>query len=113
MMLGTTVTAGRSARRFIGAFLIGTMVFQAAVICAGENSELAPLAAKSLLLAVARTETSIVAVGDRGHVLLSKDDGRTWAQRLVPTRAMLTGVSFPDALHGWAVGHDGVPKFKS
>jgi photosystem II stability/assembly factor-like uncharacterized protein len=25
-----------------------------------------------------------------------------------PTRAMLTGVSFPDAAHGWAVGHDGV-----
>ncbi len=73
-----------------------------------ESSELAPLAAKSLLLAVAKTTHSIVVVGDRGHILISTDDGRTWKQIPVPTRAMLTGVSFPDAQHGWAVGHDGV-----
>ena len=64
--------------------------------------------AKSLLLAVTQPASSLVAVGDRGHILLSKDDGRTWHASAVPTRAMLTGVSFPDARHGWAVGHDGV-----
>jgi photosystem II stability/assembly factor-like uncharacterized protein len=75
---------------------------------AAEFAEPAPLAAKSLLLGVARAGTSLVAVGDRGHVLISSDEGRTWSQSTVPTRAMLTGVSFPDPSHGWAVGHDGV-----
>ena len=73
-----------------------------------ESSELAPLAAQSLLLDVARAGSGLVAVGDRGHVLLSADEGRSWRQVIVPTRAMLTAVSFGDALHGWAVGHDGV-----
>lgn len=75
---------------------------------AGESSEPAPLASQSLLLDLARAGSRLVAVGDRGHVLLSDDDGRTWRQVIVPTRAMLTGVSFGDATHGWAVGHDGV-----
>jgi photosystem II stability/assembly factor-like uncharacterized protein len=75
---------------------------------AAETSEPASLAAKSLLLAVTKAGDRLVAVGDRGHVLLSADQGRTWTQSVVPARAMLTGVSFPDAQHGWAVGHDGV-----
>jgi photosystem II stability/assembly factor-like uncharacterized protein len=41
-------------------------------------------------------------------VVVSRDNGRTWTQILAPTRTLLTGVSFPDARHGWAVGHDGV-----
>lgn len=72
------------------------------------SSEPAPLAAKAMLLDVVRAGDKIVAVGDRGHVVISRDAGRTWTQSLTPTRAMLTGVSFPDAQHGWAVGHDGV-----
>jgi photosystem II stability/assembly factor-like uncharacterized protein len=75
---------------------------------AAETSEPAPLAPVSLLLAVARAGDRLVAVGDRGHVLLSTDQGRSWTQKSTPTRALLTGVSFPDAKHGWAVGHDGV-----
>jgi photosystem II stability/assembly factor-like uncharacterized protein len=73
-----------------------------------ESSERAPLAAHSLLLGIARAGDRLVAVGDRGHVLLSDDAGANWRQVLVPTRAMLTAVSFPDDRHGWAVGHDGV-----
>ncbi|MFZ5495824.1 MAG: WD40/YVTN/BNR-like repeat-containing protein [Verrucomicrobiota bacterium] len=75
---------------------------------AAEFSEPAPLAVRSLLLDVTRAGSRLAAVGDRGHVLLSDDEGRTWRQIVVPTRAMLTGVSFGDATHGWAVGHDGV-----
>jgi len=71
-------------------------------------SEAAPLAARGLLLAVANTGDKFVAVGDHGHVVISRDQGATWTQSLVPTRALLTAVSFPDARHGWAVGHDGV-----
>jgi photosystem II stability/assembly factor-like uncharacterized protein len=73
-----------------------------------DNAEPAPLAAKSLLTAGTRVGTTLFAVGERGHVLRSEDGGRTWTQIVVPTRALLTGVSFPDPLHGWAVGHDGV-----
>jgi photosystem II stability/assembly factor-like uncharacterized protein len=75
---------------------------------AAESSEPAPLVEKSLLLDVTRAGTRLVAVGDRGHVLLSDDEGVTWRQVIVPTRAMLTGVTFGDAAHGWAVGHDGM-----
>ena len=77
-------------------------------LAAAETSEPAPLAAKSLLLDAARAGYRLVAVGDRGHILLSADEGRTWTQVPTPTRAMLTGVAFADATHGWAVGHDGV-----
>ena len=108
MRHGITVTAGRAARRFIATLIIGALALPALSPAASEDAEPAPLAVKSLLLAVAKTENSIVVVGDRGHILRSKDDGKTWTQCAVPTRAMLTGVSFPDALHGWAVGHDGV-----
>lgn len=73
-----------------------------------ESSEPAPLAAKSLLLDIAKAGANFVAVGDRGHVLISSDDGKTWSQSITPTRAMLTCVSFADAQHGWAAGHDGV-----
>ncbi|MFT3828881.1 MAG: YCF48-related protein [Opitutaceae bacterium] len=68
---------------------------------------LAPLAAQSLLLDLAAAGTRVVAVGERGHVLLSDDQGQTWRQAPTPTRATLTAVAFADALHGWAVGHLG------
>ncbi len=95
----------RMAWRWSG-LLLGLLL--AASAPAAETSEPAPLASKSLLLAVTRAGDRLVAVGDRGHVLLSADQGRSWTQSPVPTRAMLTGVAFPDAQHGWAVGHDGV-----
>jgi photosystem II stability/assembly factor-like uncharacterized protein len=97
------------SRRTILYFWLLVLAFAAAPSTAiALDSEPAPLAAKSLLLDVARAGQRLVAVGDRGHVLLSDDEGRTWRQVIIPTRAMLTGVSFGDATHGWAVGHDGV-----
>jgi photosystem II stability/assembly factor-like uncharacterized protein len=46
-------------------------------------------------------------VGERGHILLSDDNGGTWIQAdVVPTRALLTGVCFSNAEQGVAVGHD-------
>jgi photosystem II stability/assembly factor-like uncharacterized protein len=75
---------------------------------AAEDSEPAALAPQALLTAGAQAGNRLVVVGDRGHVLLSSDQGRNWQQVIVPTRALLTGVSFPDEHHGWAVGHDGV-----
>jgi photosystem II stability/assembly factor-like uncharacterized protein len=69
---------------------------------------IAPLAARSLLLDAQSAGKRIVAVGERGHVLLSDDQGSTWTQAKVPTRATLTGVWFHNAKLGWAVGHDEV-----
>jgi photosystem II stability/assembly factor-like uncharacterized protein len=60
----------------------------------------------SLLLDSQRAGERVVAVGERGHILFSDDDGRTWKQAKVPTRVTLTAVYFPDANDGWAVGHD-------
>jgi len=63
-------------------------------------------AIKSLLLDVVHAGKRLVAVGDRGHILFSDDQGGHWTQAKVPTRQMLTAVYFVDDQHGWAVGHD-------
>lgn len=84
------------------------LLFPLAALRAAETSEPAPLAARALLLDVTRAGDKLVAVGDRGHVLLSADEGQTWTQSITPTRSLLTGVSFADGDRGWAVGHDGV-----
>ncbi|MFP4277092.1 MAG: WD40/YVTN/BNR-like repeat-containing protein [Wenzhouxiangella sp.] len=67
----------------------------------------APLAAESLILHVIETPRNLVAVGERGHVLLS-EDGRNWTQaEFVPVHATLTRVAYADE-RLWAVGHDSV-----
>ncbi|MGD2129047.1 MAG: YCF48-related protein [Lysobacterales bacterium] len=73
-----------------------------------EYAEHEPLATQSLLLDVALHGSRLVAVGERGHVVLSDDDGRTWRQaETVPTRSTLTTVfSIGDRL--FAGGHDAV-----
>jgi photosystem II stability/assembly factor-like uncharacterized protein len=73
-----------------------------------EAAILAPLASKSLLLDVTVTGNGLVAVGERGIILLSDDSGESWRQVAVPTRANLTGVCFRGEGRGWAVGHDSV-----
>jgi photosystem II stability/assembly factor-like uncharacterized protein len=73
-----------------------------------EESELAPLASRALLLDVASAGTRIVTVGERGQVLLSDDQGASWRQSLTPTLSTLNAVYFADSTHGWAVGHDEV-----
>ena len=72
-------------------------------------AEPSKLAARSLVLDVAAAGERLVAVGAFGHVLLSDDYGASWRQaESVPTQVTLTAVTFIDALHGWAVGHDAV-----
>jgi len=66
------------------------------------------LAARSVLQSAARAGDRLVAVGERGIVLLSDDQGKTWRQVPVPVSVGLTAVRFVDAQHGWAVGHGGV-----
>ncbi len=63
---------------------------------------------RQFLLAAAQAGQRIVAVGERGVILLSDDDGQTWRQSSsVPVSITLTAVSFVNAQLGWAVGHGG------
>ena len=73
-----------------------------------EWAVMARLAPESLLLDVARRGERLLAVGERGHILVSSDGGSSWTQAKVPTRALLTGVYLYDSQLGWAVGHDAV-----
>ncbi len=66
----------------------------------------------SLQLAVASAGQRLVAVGERGIVQLSDDDGRSWRQASsVPVSVTLTDVEFVNDQQGWAVGHSGVLLF--
>jgi photosystem II stability/assembly factor-like uncharacterized protein len=75
---------------------------------AAQPSVIAPLAVKSLLIDLAWAGKRAIAVGERGHILYSDDDGRSWTQVQAPVSANLTAVYFADDRQGWAVGHDEV-----
>jgi photosystem II stability/assembly factor-like uncharacterized protein len=66
------------------------------------------IAAKSPLFAITSAGARLVAVGQRGHILISDDNGGQWEQVSVPVSVDLTAVHFASAQRGWAVGHDGV-----
>lgn len=67
-----------------------------------------PRAARSVLLGATRAGGRLVAVGERGIIICSDDDGQTWSQARVPTSVSLTAVHFANPAHGWAVGHGGI-----
>lgn len=64
--------------------------------------------AQSVLMDVTYAGERLVAVGERGIVLLSDDEGKSWRQAKVPVAVSLTRVKFSGAEMGWAVGHYGV-----
>lgn len=66
------------------------------------------LAAKKLLIGMARAGDRYIAVGPRGHIVVTSDGGKTWTQARVPVSSDLTAVWFVSATRGWVVGHDGV-----
>ncbi|MEH6577657.1 MAG: YCF48-related protein [Amphritea sp.] len=65
-------------------------------------------ASKSLLLDVTQAGDRLVAVGERGHILYSDDQGTNWTQAEVAVRLQLNAVYFIDDQRGWAVGEDAV-----
>lgn len=71
-----------------------------------QAAEVMPLADESLILSITKVGTSMIMVGERGHVLKSKDEGKTWQQIAgIPVNVTLTKViAFNN--HVWAVGHD-------
>jgi photosystem II stability/assembly factor-like uncharacterized protein len=109
--------AGSGRRRGAAALLLSVVLAApaagaqtaAAALADSTDAEHARLAPHSLLVGLAAAGARLVAVGDRGGVVLSDDKGRSWVQAdFVPTQALLTGVCFFDAQHGLAVGHDEV-----
>jgi photosystem II stability/assembly factor-like uncharacterized protein len=68
-----------------------------------------PGGVRSLLLdGAVLADGAVVAVGERGAILLSQDAGETWSTIPCPVDFALTGVSFTDASTGWICGHGGV-----
>ena len=74
-------------------------------------------AADTLLLGAAVCGDAIVAVGERGTLVRSTDNARSWQELARPVRATLTAISFApaeatsaqgNATPGWVVGHDAV-----
>ena len=61
-----------------------------------------------LLIDATHQGSRVVAVGDRGYIVLSDDNGKTWRRAKSPAAPLLTAVEFVDAKSGWAVGHDSV-----
>jgi len=62
-----------------------------------------------VLQAAAKAGERVVAVGERGLIVLSDDQGSHWRQaRQVPVSVSLTALNFIDSQRGWAVGHGGV-----
>jgi len=66
-------------------------------------------AVESLLLDVDLLDGGrLVASGERGHILYSDDNGKSWVQSDVPVIVNIIAANFVSDTTGWAVGHDGV-----
>jgi photosystem II stability/assembly factor-like uncharacterized protein len=57
------------------------------------------------MIALARVGTRLVAAGERGRVLTSEDDGKTWVVAATPAMTTLTSLTFVDEKTGFATGH--------
>jgi len=68
-------------------------------------SVIARLAKESLLLGIHGRSGIAIAVGERGHILLTANQGKTWAQKKSPTRRTLNSVYLLDQKTMWIVGH--------
>jgi photosystem II stability/assembly factor-like uncharacterized protein len=105
----------KSIRAMLAVTLAAVAAMVAATVVAGPfldplnvPAAMSPLAQKSLLQGVARAGDRLVAVGQRGHIVVSVDNGVTWKQVNAPVSSDLTAVYFVSDRKGWAVGHDGV-----
>lgn len=105
--------ATRLTRKSIGAVCLGLSLATMAPSAVAVSDLLetpardTQLATEYLLNDIATAGERMVAVGERGHIIYSDDEGKTWIQAEVPVSVTLTAVHFPTATHGWAVGHSG------
>lgn len=95
--------------------LLSTLSFGASVALANDKDKLetrysvmSMKAAGSLLVDAVNINGKLVVVGARGHILVSRDNGKSWKQAKVPTQNLITAVYFASSDLGWAVGHEAV-----
>ncbi|OUR88020.1 hypothetical protein A9Q81_25090 [Gammaproteobacteria bacterium 42_54_T18] len=95
--------------------LLSTLSFGMSVAVANDKDKLetrysvmSMKAAGSLLVDAVNINGKLVVVGARGHILVSRDDGKSWKQAKVPTQNLITAVYFASSDLGWAVGHEAV-----
>ena len=103
------------ARSFV--HLMGVSLFVMASLASSQSYAADPL--KTAALKISNPESSalfvidsvgskLMSAGERGHVILSDDQGKTWRQQDLPVSVTLTDVQFFDDQIGWLTGHDGV-----
>lgn len=73
-----------------------------------EPATMTPRAAHAMLTRVVQAGDRLVAMGERGLVVLSDDGGHQWRQARVPVSVTLTSASFANPREGWIAGHNGV-----
>lgn len=99
-------------RALLGLALAGAALHVSAADAVGEALARPALAAshpeQAVLLGAAKAGSRMVVVGERGLVLLSDDQGKSWRQAASPVSVTLTAVRFRDAANGVAVGHGGM-----
>ena len=84
------------------------IVLTALLLIAAAPSLAVEPAAGALLLDADRAGERIIAVGARGHIIVSDDAARSWRRVESPATTMLTAIHMHDEAIGWAVGHDAV-----
>src|SRR5688572_16714729 len=104
-MRARAVIAGLGAVLLLGVSAAAVAQDSAAPAVLSEPALQSPKALGAAMLAVTRAGHRLVAVGERGTVLLSDDAGASWRQARVPVQVTLTAVRFVDERTGWAAGH--------
>ncbi len=99
-------TALRQSALFAGICCLSLSPLHAASDAIETPAMIAPLAIDSLVLDIGESRDRAIAVGDRGHILVSESRA-DWRQVEVPTQVMLTAVTAVGN-DAWAVGHDNV-----
>lgn len=69
---------------------------------------LTPKARNLALLGIGHAGKRLIAIGERGTILYSDDQAKTWQQAASPTSASLVALRFIDDQRGWIVGHMGL-----
>jgi photosystem II stability/assembly factor-like uncharacterized protein len=99
-------------RKLLGAAALGCGI----VFCAWAATDVMPASGplraatmqRLLLVDAERFGNRIVAVGERGYIVISDDRGASWRRAKAPAAPLLTAVDFLDDQLGIAVGHDSV-----
>lgn len=105
--------SGWFLRRVMHALVASTCVWATAATAQSQVlPDSGPLAKQSvsrlLLIDADRQGNRVVAVGDRGYILVSDDNGESWRRAKAPAGPLLSAVTLVDGKNGWAVGHDSV-----